>query len=71
MLGTWESEVKCETCGYDCCADFTQWNCKLQTGGKITRKVGGWDIVNYTPVSFWHVIVQHAHGREGQHFAGN
>lgn len=25
---------------------------KLQTEGKITRKVGGWHIVNYTPVSF-------------------
>lgn len=24
----------------------------LQTEGKITGKVGDWDILNYTPVSF-------------------
>lgn len=27
-------------------------NCKLQKGGKIIRKVGEWDIVNDTLVSF-------------------
>lgn len=64
-----ESEVKCEfETGDDCCIDFTQWNCMLQTGGKITRKVGEWDIVSYTIAGFWHVMVQHAHG---QPFAGN
>lgn len=30
--------TKCKTCGYDCCADFSQWNCKLHTGGEIKRK---------------------------------
>lgn len=29
--------------------------------GKTTRKVGGWDIVNYNLVSFWYVEGQHAH----------
>lgn len=49
------SEVKCKTCGSDCCVDFTQSNCMLSTAGEITRKVGKWDIVSYTPVSFWYV----------------
>lgn len=42
----------CETGGCDCFVDITQGNCKLQKGGKIIRKVGEWDIVNDTLVSF-------------------
>lgn len=41
MLGTKESEVRCETCVYDFKVDFKHLNCKLQT---ITRKVGRWKI---------------------------
>lgn len=41
MLGTKESEVRCETCVCDFKVDFKHWNCKLQT---ITRKVGRWKI---------------------------
>lgn len=37
----------------------------------MTRKEGGWNIVNYTSVIFLHVMVQHAHGAKGQPFAGN
>lgn len=37
---------------------------KLLMGGKITRKAGGWDIVNFTPVSFWRMMVQHSPGTE-------
>lgn len=46
--------------------DFALWNCNLQTGGKITWKVGTcrWEIVNYTPVGFWHVKVQYTHCME-------
>lgn len=33
--------------GYDCCVDFTQCKIKLQTGSKITGKVGGWDIGHF------------------------
>lgn len=52
MLSTGNSEVKCETCGYECCFDLTQWNYMLQTGGKITRIVGRRDIAKYTLVRF-------------------
>lgn len=71
MLSTWESKVKCKTCGYGFCVDSTQWNCKYQTGGKKTGNVSSWDIVNYKTVGFGHVMVQHEHGMEGQPFAMN
>lgn len=71
MLGTLESELKCEILGSDCWADYTHWKCKLQTGGKITRKVDRWNIVNYTLLSFSNVMVHNSHGTESQPFAQN
>lgn len=71
ILNTCKLELKCEFCGYECCANLTQWNYSLQTRGKIVRKVGGWAIVNNILLSLWHVMVQHALGTECQPFAGN
>lgn len=51
MLSTWESEVRFKNDSYTYSVDFAQWHCKLQAGVKITRRVGGWDIVKYTPES--------------------
>lgn len=32
---------------------------KCEIFGKILRKISWWDIVNYTPVSFWHEKLQY------------
>lgn len=64
MFRTWKLELKCESLGFDCCVDFTQWNCKLSTECKLSREVGVCDLANYTYTleSFWHVTVRHACG---------
>lgn len=52
-LSTRELEVKCKICGSNCCVDFNQRNCKrLQTVGKLTQKLGGFDTVNQPLVRF-------------------
>lgn len=51
-------EVKCKICGFNCCVDFNQLNCKLQTVGKLTQKLGSLDTVNQPLVRFWYVKVR-------------